>query len=969
MKAKECGSRSRNLPQDADGSQRVEQPPKYSPQLPLPQFDSPASFFRITRVLLCIFVLTVNSESAAVAQANCALRFGNQANARSLASLWDDDRLYWVSQQALANSRYDVIVVGETLRLDAATFPMLARSDDRPISNWRKVTFDARKIIIAMPLVFTSTQVEFRAEEIIWEPEGRIALKQPPDSTGSDGVKFVADRIDFTKAAIVPLDFDSDNWGAYSSNDKDIPSNRRWTRSIILAAGSVSGTASSTDPWFWLRDLTRDKWDVLRGGTPATFSRRPYSISIGDRTATSKYLSVLKDEMLWPTAFASKLQRTFVQNPYDPNAQTFISQSLHMPLYRDLLSNMPRHQWAVSTLTNIADAVHRKVDLFGYPEEFIPRVKFEVLRAAFERQFAGTESLSLKIMERRLGDSASVASDADQQVERNNLDSRQAELGTSLQDLQNRGAQLTAGIEVLRQDFAAESANLDAFKKQVDNWAADKKKSMEERQKLSVGVDAIGLVGTAVISVYGTPAAGAAFAKGWGVVGGAVVGHQSGGTISNLHEAVSAVNDGVKQGEAWVQTSKEVTEKWQALKESGSHGKTVAQQVELSVSLIDVVDRQVAALAERARAAASTGSKFDMDPQWKSQADEFATKMNQLNQLIAQKQTEFKSVVDQIKASLDGLQSVAKLRVALNSQAPANDAERAELDTFYGGLSTNLMANLSASYSELVRAYLYSVRIPVQGFDLGPIRDGMVSLQNNQLQALASEGRSAPVATVAVSLYLQKIFDNYSQALLRMDGDVTASYGKVTAAAGFHEKWAYNISPGEDRQKRTVTRELNSAVANLFRQIRDGNGSVKEASTLVLLPIGLFLSPHPDTPELLKTLYADKIKATQIPRDARIELTVVHPGYGDIYHGLGCYFVDFSDRAARENTLKFPAVVSGSGDAVSAPSPDTVYALFPLRTNYALQIIVRRLRDDSNFDDWVSPSITELILDSNYVRY
>jgi hypothetical protein len=906
------------------------------------------------------------------AQSNCPLRLSTFSRAKGSAELWSADNTYWVSYVALPNSRFEIVVVGDTLELTPSTFAMLSRTDDRPISNWDRLVFDARKIVVAMPLIFDSTAVEFRADEIIWEPEGRVALKTPPAANHTDGITIVSRRLDLSRAPAVPFDFETDNWAHYPSNDNDVQDGR-WNRFLNISSDEVIPPAVANgrlaDEWSWIRDLTRDRWDVLRGGKDSSFSRRPYHIGL-HQAGGDVYTKSLTSTMLWPAAFASKVQRTFAQNPYDSTAAQFFFRDTQLARYTELLSDKPRHAQATHTLSNIADALHRKVDLSGYPSEFVPRVKFEVLRAAFDRQFNTSERLALRSLETALGQASSAAAEPVKREQLKQLEEARDTIKTDIASLENKGASLTADMEKLRQDFEAETANLEDFKRLVDQWAVDKKKSDEERRKLGVAVDAVGLVGTTVITAYAGPAAGAVFAKGWATVGGAVVRHQQGETITNLQEASEAIKEGTKQGEAWSTFSKDALSKWKKVESSAREGKTVEEQVRLTIDVIDTVDEQIRALSQRAAAANEVGSALDLDPAWRATADKLKAKMEGINKDIAQKQIEFASVLSELKNKLDETAKVDQLESALNASAPANSAQQSELQTFYASLATSVLSNLASSYGNLARAYSYYLKADAAPFDLTPIRDTLYLLQAHQLEALASEGKEVPLATVGMSDQLQKTFDNYANALLKMDQDVLNAYSRVTSSSNFDESWSYRGTQDEDSAKRQFVVDLQQAVTELFASIKERKGQTNQATTLLPVPIFMFLDPSPTSPELLRQIFVAEMKLTaKVTSDARIELSIVHPGYGGIFRGNACYFVSFADPAASRNTVTFPAVLGPDGKTTFAGTTDDFYAPFPLRTNYSILISIRRLRVDNNFSGWVAPTINSISITSRYVRY
>ena len=138
---------------------------------------------------------------------------------------------------------------------------------------------------------------------------------------------------------------------------------------------------------------------------------------------------------------------------------------------------------------------------------------------------------------------------------------------------------------------------------------------------------------------------------------------------------------------------------------------------------------------------------------------------------------------------------------------------------------------------------------------------------------------------------------------------------------------------------------------------------------MVELPTSMFLTPNPRTPELLRQLYVKQVILVKpLTADAHVELTVVHPGYGDIHRDTSCYFVNFADPNARENSMVFRAVVAADGVTSFQRTPDNIYAPFPLRTNFALRVTVRDVRTDGRFPNWTPPQVRELKLQADYVE-
>jgi hypothetical protein len=905
-------------------------------------------------------------------QSGCPLRLTVAPQSPPVEALWNADALYWVSSSSPTAGAYDVLVVGDTLRLTPSSFPMLARSDDRPITNWRRIVFDARRIVVAMPLIFSSAAVELRAEEIAWEPEGRVVLRGGTPAGGHDGLTITASRVDLSRAPVVPFDFETDNWTAYPNDDADVAPQNRWARTLAINAGRLVPPAKldtpPADSWVWLRTLTRDRWILLHGGRDGTFSRRPYVLKLGAE-GEGRYQEDLRQSMLWPSALAAKAERVFSQNPYDPAGKEFFLSRLGIEAYVGNLLGSPRHRVATETLVHVASSLRRGVDLFGYPAEFVPRVTFSVLEESFTRQFAKTEQLALRALEQVLGDQSAAASAGERENQLSALHTQHSALAVELKKLQDATAPIVASIETLRQDYQAEDANLEAFKRKVDDWAAAKRESLEQRKNLQTAIDGIGLVGTVAVTAYAGPQAGAVFAKGWGTIGGAVERHQEGHDITNLQEAAEAIAAGEKQGQDWAAFAQDAVKQWADLKASGAQGKTVVEQVTQAFKLANTVDKQVRAIGERARLSTAADANFDLDAGWKAEADAHRAAMAAINTAIAERQMQLSAKASEIAQKLVEMQHLDVLEDALNAASPANDSQRAESEAFYSSLFNSLLVNLTTEYATLGRAYSYYVRADAPPPDLTPLRNSLATLQNRQLERLASEGREAPAATVALGDLLQRTFDVYKKALLTMDHDIGTAYASAMNGSKFDEQWEYSAA-SSDRVNADAVRRISRKIAELFATIKAGAGTRKQAEALVPIRVDPFLSDSPSAPELLEEIYVSALQLSGAkPSDARLELTMVHPGYGDLVRGPSCYLVSFADAAARENVLLFPAVVARDGSISYAGKAQDVYAPFPLRTNYALRISVLRTRADRDFSAWTAPRVDGFTIRARYIRY
>ncbi len=916
-------------------------------------------------------LLLLQAPAAEVFGQSCPARFGAVA-APDFDALWQADNLYWVGSSQPTTGKFDVVIVGDVIVLTPKTFPMLARTDNRPISNWSKVTIDARVIVVGMPLIFGSTKVELRAQKIIWKPEGRISLKAPPGD-GGDGVQITAQEIDFSKAALRPFDFATDNWEAYPLNDADLAGASRWNRAISMHAAAVTPPDfvhdGRDDMWRWIRNLTQDRSFILRGGRTSQYSRRPYQFEVGAAGAVA-YAHSLEREMLWPLAFASHVERAFVQRPYEPDTRAFLVGKLDIGSYLTLLKPIPRHVAAWSKLLAMRSALDAGTDLSGYRAEHVPRVSFETLRDDFSKQLGSSQNLALASIEQSLQDANATTRTAEQARDVETAEARRAPLEQAAADLRNQGNLLIGKIAAERQSYDAEVEELDKFRKLVEVWAKKQGESDERRRQLAVAIQGIGIVGTAIVTIYGSPVAGAAFSQGWATVGTAVNRHQAGRTISNLADAESAVAEGREQGARWSETVGSLRTQWSALDASASNGSTVVQQIEMAAELARSVSTQVERLSAGANVA-NVASIYDLDPNWKATAEAHRKTMEAINTAIALDETELAGVLSLLQQNLSARSELDGLEAALNAQPPSNSSEVAERQAFYDGVLTSVLSDLTSSYDRLVRAYGYHTLNAGRPLDLAPIRASLIQMSDRQLQALAAGENAAGFRSIDGSKQIAALLHRYDDGLRSMNLAVTEADNRMMATRELQEDWQFTALPDEDRVRKDVIVALNAALSEAFNAIKSSRGSERAASAVVSLPIDEFLDPTVTDFEFVRQLAVSRVGlASELSPDARLELTVIHPGFGEL-HGIGnCYVADFTEPKAVKNVLEFPSVVGPDGATSSTPgvAANGTYALFPLRARYVLRVSVLRLRADNQFSNWEPPRVTSLTLHVTYQR-
>ena len=274
--------------------------------------------------------------------------------------VWDADTASLVGYRSIGADKLESqYVTGDILHLSRDEFPSESRTVVQSQSGIRTLTFDAREIIVDMPLVFTSASVRFLADTVRFTQRGSITFTSDP-RPGGDGVTIIAESIDMSDALRHPFQF--------VTQDANWPADAK--RVVSITARSTRPAMAGTQLKKWIRALTLDEnyADLATGADPYL----SYPLASGT-AAQAAYLKILDTDMLWPQQLADKVAREFAESPFDESRKTFLRDKA--ATYLRLLRNT-HHDIARSVLTSTTTSIDLNVDELGFHRYFIPRTGF-----------------------------------------------------------------------------------------------------------------------------------------------------------------------------------------------------------------------------------------------------------------------------------------------------------------------------------------------------------------------------------------------------------------------------------------------------------------------------------------------------------------------------------------------------------------------------------------------------------------
>jgi len=847
---------------------------------------------------------------------------------------WTNDTAYTITKKKDPSSNLDLYYVsGDIIHIDEDDFPSLKRTQTAPNTGVKAITFDARVLIVDMPVIFDSSLVTMSAERIVFTSRGSVVFTTMPQA-GGDGLLITADELDLTNAKTRPFQFQTDNW-AFLTNGAEQPWPQTNKRTISVSANRID----SSDPYFRndllvsLRNLTLDQ---KYGYAPGNLSRAPYSVHVSDDVSAQQYSNFLRNVSLWPDEFASKVARHFARAPYEAENIQFLREMLIRPYLQKFAGYRTS---ATLKLTSVASSMNLGLDSFGHSRYYVPRLSMDTLLDGFSKNVTD----SLKIIEAWDKDivTAFVGGSIDAtsvERQRKMLDSTK----TDLADQQDKLGKALASLDEKEQKIGQQLSFIDNRRQKLAADLAALIAKAEENKKLAV-VTRVVAVAASLIPASAPVAMAVGQAA---LVGGDLVYAHNAGEAVTPQSLITVVQSGVDFGK-----------KVRAFRDSWDTLHTAIEKTQ---------DPNVKGNDKRAEvnnafrdAATNFGDKAKAVYDLLQVPEPTPLTLNDLEKRDDELQTELRTLATLRSEESDLLTNIADLKTDVVQKAAAvitaqqqfyeilestlrNDNYIARQKNLALQIRDRFFEELAYEATILRRAYVYHTgNVLAAPADIVFFADDYRAVTINDVsydrveQTLAEERSRALKTYQALEQFIRTGLQNYLDS--RTKPAITARPLYVSSQ---------NIN---DAKQVEFLKVLNERIKEGAAALSTGSGGgtgfafyvpFEDFSQAVNLPTKLL--------HIQITSVTFENKAAMAGKT--IETQIFHPGFGFVTNDRGCFAVDLRKSNAQENPEFYATTLAASGpidlkDVRALYSGSlaelTKYAKYPFNSRYFITVEVK----------------------------
>lgn len=296
------------------------------------------------------------------------------------ASLFDRPRIVdpsaWLRANAstyVEGSRSDratVVIVGDVVVLDQATFPSLVVPWGGYHTGVGRLVVDAREIVLDMEIALQGGHIVLHAEVIRFGPRARLTLSGEPGDQ-DDGLELVADHLDLRAASPRGLlGFQTQRWSGGPGSGAG--------RSLSVSVSTVS--APQGDPLLTSEALDNDprrfffnmSYDRFAAGSQPWESGYA-NVRVG-REGRANWEQAVATEMRWPLHAAEALLDLYAADPFNPVVRDYIEAKMSVLASLFLTRGDPRASLALQHLQQL---IRWDRDVFGLGRFAVPMVSLQ----------------------------------------------------------------------------------------------------------------------------------------------------------------------------------------------------------------------------------------------------------------------------------------------------------------------------------------------------------------------------------------------------------------------------------------------------------------------------------------------------------------------------------------------------------------------------------------------------------------
>jgi hypothetical protein len=794
------------------------------------------------------------------------------------------------------SNRAIVVIVGDVVVLDQATFPSLVVPRDAYHTGVERLVVDAREIVLDMEIALQGGHIVLHADVIRFGPRARLTLSGDPGDR-DDGLELVANHLDLRAASPRGLlGFQTQRWSGGAGSGV--------SRSLHVSASTVSvpqgdtlltSEALANDPRRFFFNMSNDRGAAV--GQP--WEPGYANVRVG-REGRENWERAVATEMRWPLHAAEALLDLYAADPFNPVVRLYIEANITalMPLF--LTRADPR---ATLALRHLQQLIRWDRDLFGLGRFAVPMVS---LQRAIDRFSLSLDEVFGPV-DVSLGSRGLLAWWDEQIVgtltvgaERATRDAMIAEIERLLQSVGDDRAALEAAMsasegrqEQLEQEIQVAEDAVEARRMALVAGEERRRRSLEQNQ---AWFRAANLVVSTAASALGTPAAGAVVSTVLSAVEADSMGRQFDvvdaiGTyaemralneqrsqqFAELHGRWSGVREGTKRGVDLLASGR-----WSEAREvlGASH--------EGMLDIVDAVRAHANDLRVRPITALDANELAALDADDGIQQDNLV-RLGAAHGQLQRERVSWIAMLEEAERLDRKLVEKAAALGELRTLDLTNDAAQLKLRELAAGVRAELLLDLARDVAWLRRSYQYVTGRPLSlpqailGYaDRFAFRPSVLQLDaveglgvdaspDGVRERMRSEREQAAATYRTLLVQLRRQFEAArSDAVLA--NVVTRTFGTLASTG-----WAANAN------ERAFLAAINE---DLYRQSIDAG----HPPTPILLPYGFDLRGIGPVGLLgIAVSGIDLVGETELAGE--VEIVVAHPRFGRVQHADRCVFV------------------------------------------------------------------------------
>ena len=896
------------------------------------------------------------------------------ASSQPPQQVWDGDTANLVGYRSIGTDKLESqYITADILRISRDEFPSESRTVVQSQSGVRSITFDAREIIIDMPLVFTSASVRFLADTVRFTQRGSITFTGAP-SQDNDGITIIAETVDTSNALHHPLQF--------------VTQDANWTpnakRTVSITGRSITPAVSATQLKKWARGLTLDDnyADVATGADPYS----GYSLSSGP-AAQTLYSKTLDAEMLWPQQLADKVAREFAEAPFDEARDAFLRAKTVS--YLRLLRNT-HHELARSVLTSTMTAIDLNVDELGFHRYFIPRTGFP----DYEKSFKQLAEEQLNAMVK--WNSAILAAHSGRKFDAQQFADLDSQLQSANRDLDAASDTVTTQLGNLskhEENIAVLLQTIDQERALIQHTRDDDKEKAETNSNIGVATKV--LVMAASFLPVSAPVA-IAIGVAVDATGKAVLAHNQGQTVTGLSVA-KTLPAAIQEAKTFKSLADTVSQNWNAVEKNTKTLQEKQNGISKAVG-DDAKEKATTARNDAAEKTADAIGKFGtsisdlfakVQPPEPTQLsmDSYEQKDSTLQDLLKQV-GDIRNAEAETLASLDAARKEVVLKTgtrdklrtdteAARASSLQNDREVSRLEELAWTIRQSFLRDLAYNVAVLLRAYRYHTGLNVEG----PINATYFSTyyrlsRPNRSPEENREGDQFFYGGTAEELgqQLKAQDDQLKNEVIALETQVDEGYNKYFNLISQHNFLTEDkvLSCSDDAVSKDRCDFIDAVNKELARQISNvaaGRTDVRPTPIPVPFSIQEAFTGLPE--KLLDAGVRVTVEDGDTLKGKSIQYSLVHPFIGALHLSQECFSVDMRRTDAIENVQRYTSSCNENSECTHTPvmlkedyvKENAALAALPLDAKYYFEV---RVRDAANSSQL--PKLTEVKIHLSYVQ-